>query len=350
MNKPLYDFDTAYEWASQAPTRAKDKKPHLLLGNGFSIAYNPSIFSYNALLQHITNKNSITPTAKALFKKLQTSDFETVINYLSITASTLKIIDAKQYQTLIEALNAEEEALKNSLAEALATLHPDRPMNINDQSYLNVRNFINKHKKIYTANYDLLLYWTLMQDDPNEEFKASDDGFRSPEELEEYVVWNSLNPYDQDLYYLHGALHLFRDISKAELKKLTWKRTKQALIEQIRGELGQNNFPLLITEGSSEEKLSKIQTSDYLSRGLRSLASAGGGAVAYGLSFSANDAHIMKAIQESGIRRLAVSIFGAINDDKNAETKAAIRELAEKRPDHKSLDIAFFDATSVSLW
>src|SRR5690606_38501331 len=121
--------------------------------------------------------------------------------------------------------------------------------------------------------------------------------------------------------------------------------------DQIRRQLDAGRYPLIVTEGTSKEKLAKIQTSDYLSRALRSLKATSGGAVAYGLSFSPNDEHIMKAIVESTITRLAVSIFGDPAGSANASTVAAVNALVARREgrarSRTKLEIEFFDASTV---
>ena len=55
-------------------------KIHLLLGNGFSIAYDPTLFSYPSLFEksNFTNHSEI----KGAFDVLNTKDFEQVIGSL----------------------------------------------------------------------------------------------------------------------------------------------------------------------------------------------------------------------------------------------------------------------------
>ena len=57
---------------------------HLLLGNGFSIALKPDIFSYGSLFDNADF--SATPEIKALFVKLGTQDFEVAIRHLQDAA------------------------------------------------------------------------------------------------------------------------------------------------------------------------------------------------------------------------------------------------------------------------
>jgi len=164
-------------------------------------------------------------------------------------------------------------------------------------------------------------------------------------------VWDYLNPHRQTVFYLHGALHLYR--GEAELQKLTWIRTGDPLIDQIRAQLAANRFPLYVAEGTSHEKLTRIQTSDYLSRALRSLAAVGGGAMAYGMSFNPNDEHIMRSIVQSKIQRLAVSLYGDPLGPENQATMRAVDRLQSRRyglNPRIELDVAFFDADTIQLW
>lgn len=350
MKHASWDFESAYDWVKGSNS---NKRPHLLLGNGFSVAHNPKIFSYNALLDHVRNEDRLSSLSESFFAKLDTTDFELVIRQLSEAATALEILDAKKHKDEVKELHDESAALKELLAQALASLHPDRPSDIPDEAYHRVREFINKHEKLYTANYDLLLYWALMQDDKAGKFQPSDDGFRSPQHDAPYVVWDHLKPHSQRLHYLHGALHIYRDTENAELQKLTWIRTQEALIDQIRQQLIQNRFPLIVAEGSSTDKLAKIQTSDYLAKGLRSLASITGGVIAYGLSFSPNDSHISNALINSRIERLAVSLYGDTNLEANAETIKAVNRIAADRMSLNQsapLEVKFFNAESVPLW
>lgn len=350
MSVEILDYEAAYKWVDGTPAKTK---PHLLLGNGFSVAYDKDRFSYGALLEHARDHHRVSSVAESFFARFNTCDFEVVIRKMMDAATTLEVLDASRYAAEIGALRKESDALKELLATTLAELHPERPNRISDEAYSRVVDFINPHSKVFTANYDLLLYWALMRAGELGGFVASDDGFRGLEQGAEYVIWDYLNPHNQTIYYLHGALHLYRDVANAQLQKLTWVRTDVALVDQIRYQLSRNNFPLIVTEGTSADKLAKIQTSDYLSKGLRSLAAVGGGLLAYGLSFGENDAHITSAIVRSNIKRVAVSIFGDASSSANQQTVKAANRLVSDRKSVKStvsLDVAFYDAESANLW
>jgi hypothetical protein len=349
----MLTYEEAYQWVDGTEST---KRPCLLLGNGFSVAFDAKRFSYRALRDSAEDSGYIGKLARKLFSTLNTFDFELVIRQLLDAARALEILDASGHAVEIAALRAEAADLKDGLAHTLADLHPERPGDIGDEAYARVRAFIDRHERIYSANYDLLLYWTLMHDEgiAAGHFTASDDGFRNSDNKDaEYVVWNYLSPHDQTVFYLHGALHLYRDEDNGELQKLTWIRTGKALLDQIRKQLAANHFPLIVAEGTSSEKLARIQTSDYLSRGLRSLASTTGGLLCFGLSMSANDEHILRAITKSRVKRLAVSVYGDPHSPENGLLRAAASRLQAARSSVNPkvpLDIQFFDASSTPLW
>src|SRR5204863_5736534 len=107
--------------------------------------------------------------------------------------------------------------------------------------------------------------------------------------------------YSQSIHYLHGALHLFD--AGAELRKYTWRNTGVRLIDQIRTALDAGMFPHIVTEGTADEKLTRIYHSAYLSKCLRSFANIRGGLMILGLAFSANDQHLFKTMVRSKVTR-----------------------------------------------
>src|SRR3546814_15524680 len=71
-------------------TLFRSSKRHLLLGNGFSIALKPDIFTYGSLFDNADF--SAAPHVPKLFEALATNDFEIVIRHLQDTA---KVVDRK---------------------------------------------------------------------------------------------------------------------------------------------------------------------------------------------------------------------------------------------------------------
>ncbi|HJF13872.1 MAG TPA: DUF4917 family protein [Enteractinococcus helveticum] len=351
MKTHVVEYDHAFDWASK---ESNQNGPALLLGNGFSVAYDSQRFAYAALLDQARGSGKLSHISDRYFRKQETNDFERVIRELLVAADALEIMDVEKFEQEISELRYEAETLKELLAKSLASLHPERPTDVLQAQYDNVKNFVTPFDRVFTTNYDLLLYWTLMKQIDSGLDKSRDDGFRSPGDEHEYVVWDHLTPHAQNVYYLHGALHLYRDLYNSELQKLTWIRTGDALIDQIRRQLAANRLPLIVAEGTSEEKLAKIQSNAYLARSLRTLASIGGTAVIYGLSLSENDAHIYDAVLRSKIKRIAVSIYGdAATVDNQATITTANRLVFDRETmfgGRRPIEVCFYDASSVPLW
>ena len=342
----LMDFSEAHEWA------AGGRKANLLLGNGFSMAYDPQRFSYTALATQAIDEDRLPDTAVQLMKASGRPDFEWVMRQLESTAETLATLDPKGYRALVEQLQRDIAMLREALAHSIAGLHPDRPFDIGEESYQRVRTFLDSFASIYTVSYDLLLYWALMQDLTDHGPRWSDDGFRdSGIAGDETVLWNIYDTGTQNVHYLHGALHLF--IGDDGLRKITWKRTERALIDQVRDQLAARRYPLYVAEAKSPAKLARINENGYLTRALRSLASCNHGLVVLGHSLDPNDDHIFEAVVRSTVARLAVSLFGDPNSETNLLIQRRAHDLTVQRKQlgrRTELAVEFFDAGSVPLW
>ncbi|MBK9193249.1 MAG: DUF4917 family protein [Crocinitomicaceae bacterium] len=138
-------------------------KKHLLLGNGFSIACIPSIFRYSSLFEQ-ADFNAM-PQVKILFDKLNTTDFELVINALNYGGIALQAYNEADAATS-GLMNEHSNRLKELLIETIAKHHPEYPKQIEESKIAACSNFLatflNGEGRIYSLNYDLLLYWTLM--------------------------------------------------------------------------------------------------------------------------------------------------------------------------------------------
>lgn len=320
----------------------RSNRRKIVLGNGFSIALRPDIFSYTALRER-ARPDGVTPAAWRVFEVLKTSDFEVVMRGL-LTASEL-VREFGGPADLADGMMADVAALREVLVQTIALSHPNHPFEIDEHRYRACREFLSSFEIIYSLNYDLLLYWALMQ-----EFEPDikcDDGFRYAEVDEAtYVTWDPHTVGEQNVYYLHGALHLFD--AGSELQKFTWSKTHLRLIEQIRAAMEDGKFPHFVAESSSQEKLSRIRHSAYLGRGERSLYSIGGDLFTFGFAMSENDAHILRAIRKNKVRNLFVGLYGDPNSDENRAIEHRVTELAERRKSKTS--VTYYEAEFASVW
>lgn len=340
----------SFERAMHAIRSANHK--HLLLGNGFSIAIKRDIFTYGSLYENADF--SKMSDVKKLFEALGTQDFEIVIKHLINTAATLQIYSPAD-QTLRNKLLEDAGLLKEALVSAIAKRHPDRPYEITNEQYKACRSFLNQFGHIFTLNYDVLLYWALMQSEVDGLDLRADDGFRHPDERElPWVSWQQGNR--ATVNYLHGALHLFD--AGSELTKYTWSKTDTPIVDQIRSALKEEKYPLFVAEGDRESKMSRIMHSGYLHKAFRSFESccaAGTNAVViYGHSLADNDDHVLRCIAKGNCPLLAISIYGDAKLDANqlifrkAESLRQLRGPAKGKKN--ALEIFYFDATSAKVW
>lgn len=340
----------------QEALQIADPNKHLLIGNGFSIDWKKDIFKYDALFDR-ADFSSLEIDSKILFDTLETRDFEVAIDALR-KASTLARLYSAENPSLSERLFEDARLLKNILAQTIAKNHPDQPSEILESEYQHCRQFLSNFKHIYTLNYDLLLYWVLMHVEAGGSIK-SDDGFRNSEDDSAgYVVWDNVKAYDQNIHYFHGALHLFD--AGAEIKKFTWAKTGIKLIDQVREALDYGLFPLIVTEGSSQDKKTRIMHSGYLSRTIRSFIPISGSLFIHGHSLADNDDHIISMIPETNINKLFISLMSEPDAPENEKKLLKIRSLIERRKKmlkkmnlrskKTELEIHFYKASTANLW
>lgn len=357
----------------EALARTEDQKRHLLLGNGFSISLFPDRFRYGSLLEE-ADFTDLTELRTA-FNSLKTTDFELVIHALrqAVTLLPLYSDDTR----LLARMGEHAEILKERLVQAIAGKHPSRPSEITPLQYQSCRKFLchfagesrkvcRRPGELFSLNYDLLLYWVSLHGEvelPDEdgllhtvelESIDHDDGFRNPDgdARTDYVAWDAEEAYQQNIYYLHGALHLY-DYGY-ELQKICWHRSGgKPLVDQIRASLGKNRFPLFVSEGKSDDKLNRILHSGYLHNGLRKFHGAccsKGTLFIFGHSLADNDAHILKQISTGKIETIFVSLYGNPDSVENKTVVQRAQQIATERDDRFPLDVLFYAAESVDIW
>ena len=328
------------------------KPRHLLIGNGFSRACRNDIFSYSSLFDS-ANFTELPPNISKIFTTLETTDFEKVINALDFCHQVLSVY-RDNMEELIKEIKIDSTHLKDILVETIASHHPSNPSDINNNEYNQCMKFLSNFKKVYSTNYDMLLYWTTMKaiEIKNQKW---DDGFRDPYDgdpkdyyEEDYVEWQN-SAHQQNIHYLHGALHLFYD--GASLQKYCWSRKGQRLLEQIDTALKNRKYPLIVAEGSWKQKLEKIQRSNYLGHNYRSLGAIKGNLFIYGLSLSENDDHIIKQIRKNRtLTSVYVSLYGCPESPTNKKLILNSEKMTQNRLAKSPLNIYFYSAESASVW
>lgn len=276
-------------------------EPCALLGNGFSVALKKDIFSYASLKAGLdVNSFHLKDKIHNVFDYLGTDDFEKVIKILLDS-----FIVTQQYPLEgHEKLNDDVEQLKKELVKSISSHHPLIPdEDITAQNYENNRNFLKRFAKIFTTNYDLLLYWSVLRNGLTYKFS---DGFKS---LDGKLYWAGKG---QELYWLHGGLHLYWDNDDkfpgyTEIIKLRKGILGKNLVDQIQEKLDQGSFPITVAEGDWKSKIKRISSNPYLKEAFQELMGNERNIVTFGIGFGQDD-HIIKAIKASPNKKIYVGV------------------------------------------
>ncbi|WP_108860164.1 DUF4917 family protein [Ruegeria sp. Alg231-54] len=336
-------------------------KRHLLLGNGFSIACKPKIFTYGSLFDNADfSKN---PNLPNVFKALGTTDFEVAIKALENAASIAKVYYPSSSSPR-QAMQRDANDLKKILIGTVTRNHPDGPFDLDEDEFLHCRYFLNNFigtsasGNVYTLNYDLLLYWTLMHTEFSDGSKVdlkSVDGFGDddPRQKEDYVTWQGEGSrMRSNVYYLHGALHLFD--AGNELQKFTWIRKDERLKDQSWHAMMSGRLPLFVAEGDTVQKAIKIQHNAYLFQCLKSFRAnvdqKNSCLFIHGHSLADNDNHILREIARGRCKTIYVSLHGDPGSAPNQSIATKAQAMAENRGVGNPLEVKFYDATSAAVW
>ncbi|MDO3442333.1 DUF4917 family protein [Agrobacterium sp. V1] len=330
---------------------------NLLLGNGFSIGAFPEKFSYQNIFRNADFSGH--ELIRKVFERLDTHDFEKVISYLSDMQKTQDIFGNSSTD-----FGKEIEFLKEILIKTISASHPDRPDAIDIDKYKKAGEFLQFFRKtkkewtggkIFTLNYDLLLYWIINKVGIT---KECNDGFTSSPDTDEYLIWSGeYSAHFADIWFLHGALHIFD--ADTSIKKNAWNRTDVGLIDQTRTALDNDYFPIFVTEGTSAEKKEKILHNPYLYTGFRQFSTEMSQSsdknnkekaclVIYGHSLDDSDNHILEAIHKGKVKSVYVSIYGEEKSTKNQDIFDKCKYIRSKSKN--DIDFTFFQAETASLW
>ena len=312
----------------------KEETPSILLANGFSQAWNAQIFNYANLLE-AANFGERDAIIRSLFTNLNTYDFEAIMRQLVAAEIVCKACGVEQ--ATINLIKQDQEKLKQALITAISNTHPHVPNEVSDAQYTFVRKFISGFNKIFTVNYDLLLYWSRNKNDLPPHNYRTDDGFRAQQRW----AGHSTN---QEVHFLHGGLHIYD--TGSNIKKHAFTEDGETIIEQVRQNLEQGKFPLFVSEPGHEGKLKKIEHNPYLNYCFQELRNLKGTLFIYGHSMDENDKHIFSQIKNSQISKVFVSIYGNEYSEANTRAKANAHAYLH-RP---GLNVDFFDAATAPVW
>lgn len=307
-----------------------EETPSVLLANGFSQAWNHNIFNYENLLQR-ANFGARDRNIRDIFNKFETFDFEHVMRALEAAETVCESYGVDRAK--INEIKADQEQLKNSLIQVISQTHPLRSSSVTTAQYEAAKPFIIQFENIFTLNYDLLLYWIVNKSDIDPEGYFTDDGFRQ-------TTWENMD--SQNVFFLHGGLHIYD--TETRIKKQAFRgQADESIVDQVRDNLNQGKFPLFVSEPTHQKKRARIEHNPYLNSCFKALKKLSGPLFIHGHSMAENDKHIFDQINESGVDKVFISIYGNENSDANKETMANARRFIDA-------DIEFYDASTAPIW
>lgn len=325
---------------------------NLLLGNGFSVAYDPTIFSYNALHDFVTKLND--DDLSTILGVIETRNFEVIMQYLDHFSALITAFGGDP--ALKKRVDAASGKLKTSLLDAVRALHPEHVFKVPEEqskacaSFLKL--FLDTNGSIYSTNYDLLLYWVLMRnsvvkhvDGCGRELLNPADEFVPPEEQEwSELTWGKHRD-EQNVFYLHGALPFF-DSGVAVLKEEY--DVYNYLLQKISARMEKGEYPIFVTAGDGRQKLKHITHNQYLTYCYDSLCQAEGSLITFGFGFGQYDEHIIAAINKAAKQGKKVpdklwSIYVGVYSD---EDRKHIEQIAGEF----RCKVHIYDAKTANIW
>lgn len=332
-----------------AHLKKEKREKHLLLGNGFSMSYDPGIFSYNALSRFV--ESSSNDLLKKIFEIVNNRNFEQIMQQLGISKSIIQSFGGDE--DVIGKIDSASTALKRSLIEAVKEFHPEHVFMVPEHKSKNCASFLSEYLnnggKIFSTNYDILLYWVLMRNAiPN-----SIDGFGRDRETEDEFVpaeeaeyselrWGN-NRNKQNIFYLHGALHIFDD--GLEIVKEEYDASGY-ILEKVERRMANSQYPIFVTAGNGAEKLNHILHNHYLASCYDELSSISGSLITFGFNFGEYDDHIIKAINDAAKQDIETKLWSVYIGVYSEDDIKHIQSIESKF----KCKVNVFDTKTVKVW
>lgn len=277
---------------------------NLLLGNGASIAIDKRL-SYRSLYEQVCNSGKLNDELLSMFEHFETTNFEFILRLLLETSQVnevLNIEDAKTKEYYYE--------LRGALISIIRDIHPTYQSV--EHLLPQIAKFLENFKTIFSLNYDLLVYWSMLVGNDDLKCQWFKDCFVNGEfERDFHYLYKPLLPAEGStlVFYPHGSLFLAADIYGDEVKLS--RAIEDCLLEAILSKWQEKDYiPLFVSEGGTTAKFRAITRSNYLSTVYDSaLTKITGSLVIYGWSASEQDEHIFNAIDHRDITNIAISVY-----------------------------------------
>ena len=247
--------------------------------------------------------------------------------------------------------------MKRAFVAAVARVHPESGLSISVEQkatcakfllqFHDARRPIEHRGKIFTTNYDLLLLWVVAS---SRALKCYDDFVAEPGNRD-YRPWDPDKV--PDLIFLHGALHMYRH--EGRLMVLRYKEGAR-LVDQIRERLSRDEFPLMVAEGNSQRKSSRMRDNPYLSKSRAAFRGALNDAssvlLTVGHCLGEVDRHLLEVIGSRKLAAVYVGAFGGLQSGDGGRAMAWAGEWSSQRAraGRPQLNVAVYDSRTCLVW
>ena len=312
----------------------------LIVGNGGSRAISES-FSYGSLLAE-ARAQGLNQPLNDLFERFETDDFELLLRHLWHAQIVNQALDIGS-----ESIRDAYLIIKKSLVNAIRSTHCSYTDAKEKLDFISA--FMSKFETVLSLNYDLVIYWAMLKHNENTREHAFKDCFidgvfsgnwpalRRPIRAQQAVTL---------VFYPHGALHLATDKDGSEIKLAV--PDNGYFLDAIFSEWEENSCsPLIICDGSIEQKAATIRTSAYLSTVLNEILPVSGPtATIYGWNLGDQEDHILHQLGNGRYNKVAVSV----HNPSSWEGEGYIARVRRKLAAIGIENITFFDASSTGCW
>ena len=315
----------------------------ILLGNGASIAIDERL-SYRSLYEQVCESGRLNHEIIDMFDHFETKNFEFIMKLLLEASRVNEVLHIQDNKT-----RDYYHEIRDSLIDTIRDIHPTHE---SVQHLLpKVACFLMGFTDVLSLNYDLLVYWSMMQGNERLGCTWFKDGFVGgafDDDFSEYMYRPQPPAVGATIVsYPHGSLFLVTDIDGYE-EKLS--RSKDGiLLDTILNKWKEKDYiPLFVSEGDTTAKSKAIGRSNYLRAAYDTLKKITGSLVIYGWSAGEQDEHILAAIDHKGISEIAVSVH---TDSPHWESYCErMTDLIGSTHNLRGANLYFFDSKCKGCW
>ena len=290
-----------------------------------------------------------------------------------VSSSSRIVRCLKDCNQVSKRLNTISSELRTGIIEAVNNLQPSTIYEIEDTKRDKAAEKLSLFDKVFTVNYDLLLYWIIIHSNVHPSkgkyWKKWVDGFAHQlsqnfvKGVQDVKVGRWLSKYiskGQNVFFLHGAVHLFEDSQRDNIFKVKYRKPdkeKQGVkvLDQVNRLIENKYYPTFIAEGEYAQKRAEIYKCDYLKACFEALESLTGNLVTFGWGITEPDLHIIDQLFKSDLSEIYVGIFKGDSDD--GIFKQNMKCIADRigtrvalAPEKDLLDVYFYKSDNLSFW